>query len=389
MRVPNELPLDGIAWIDGGVECNGERLRGEAFEQRFPDARGCDHCGRVYPSEVEWVGAPIDRCIHCEFEDLYRLRSEDEQEFFARLAASEELPELARYLRRYGPEHDTSACGRRPHCFLCDATQSGAPMRALGELRAWLAARGLTRARARTAVIDAPSLRRSLRAWENLSEDERLAVLDAVRIPAMLPVAVGLSRAGQPALLHRESGLELVVVPKRGAMAPFLLASTPLSRRQAAVLGATTGGDALDLPWTGFEIERLPTLFRWGFRLPSEREWLAAFESSAGALERFVCDGAALVSVLRADAPVNELGLYDMAGHVAELIDVQATSVVTMGGSASTERARLEPASRAAPKGTTARVERVVRESHAIRPLGGLLASVVPECVGVRLALSV
>lgn len=262
-------------------------------------------------------------------------------------------------------------------------------MHALGPLRAWLAARGLTRARARAVVVDTPSLRRSLGAWANLSEDERLAVLDAVRFPTMLPMVVGRSRAGQPALLHPESGLELVVVPKRGSIAPFLLASTPLSRRQATAMGAATNGDELDLPWTGFDIERLSTLFRWGFRLPSESEWLAASESSAGALERFVCDGAALVSVLREDAPVNELGLYDMAGHVAELIDVQATSVVTMGGSATTERARLEPASRPAPKGTAARARRGVRESHPIRPLGGLLVSTVSERVGVRLAMSV
>lgn len=378
------LPLDGLPYADVEpfIVLDGAALSWEEFSSRHPDANLCERCHRVYPADVTFDGAPSERCIHCLYEDLLELKGDPEFASEIERLAEDHLA-LSRYLRRYAPSHDRESCCRRPRCILCDALQAGAPLNALHPLREWLEDRGLTPRK---------ELRRPRRAdfkdWPSLSESARVSALETVRPVLRLALEVGHARSGHLALLNRENDLEFVVIPGRGPVSTFLLATTPLSGQQATALGAVPSTLSPEMPWAGFDLEYLSSLWRWQVRLPTEREWRLACEPSAGPVAQFVCDGAPLARVIREGAPVNALGLTDLAGQVAELLAVQEVSVGTIGGSAATPRARLEALSRPAPKDSEARTLRCVLEQHPIRPLGGLLPSLVPPFVGVRLAAS-
>jgi hypothetical protein len=73
-------------------------------------------------------------------------------------------------------------------------------------------------------------------------------------------------------------------------------------------------------------------------------------------------------------------------GVASELVDIQLGSIVSVGGSFRSRLSELEPLTKPAPWGREARRSRLLVEQHEIQPPGGLLPSLVPPHVRVRVA---
>lgn len=390
------IPTDGLVYVDGSdtepMRVSGVAVTIDELDRAHPGVDLCEFCHRVYPAEVPIGGAPSEMCVHCVFESLHALVGDEAAwaEAWAVEAENEddEFPSLANYVLAFTAPHEPAACQRQPNCFLCDAALGGAPLTSLAELERWLEDQGFA------APAEEPELDpKVLDTWLELSREDQLRALATLARTLVLrdnrevELRVGESAEGIPILRHTVSGVELAVVPRQGRCRSFLLAITPLSAGQAAALGMPTNDLDPAMPWTGFDVARLQSLWSWGFRLPLEDEWEVASRTGSEPTSLFVAECESPASTERSPRAINALGLADLAGQVAELVEVREAAVLTVGGSHRSPASALEPLSLDAPKNTAKRRARALLEEHPIRPLGGILPSVVPPHVGIRLAL--
>jgi hypothetical protein len=392
------IPTDGLAFVDASesepmtVTVSGVAVTIDALERTHPAFRLCEFCHRVYSVATPFTGAPSEMCVHCVFESLHKLVGDEAAwaEAWAVEAENEgyEVPSLANYVLAFTARHEPAACQRQPNCFLCDAALGGAPLTSLAELERWLEDQGFA------APAEEPEFDpKVLDTWLELDRKDQdraltaLARMLVLRDNREVELRAGATVEGSPILRHVLSGVEFAVVPRQGRCRSFLLATTQLSAGQAAALGMPTNNLDPAMPWTGFDLAQLVGLWGWGFRLPLVQEWEVASRTGSGPASLFIaaCKGPAPVE--RSARPVNALGLADLAGQVAELVEVRNASVLTVGGSHLSPTSTLEPLSHDAPKNAAKRRERGLIEEHPIRPLGGFLPSVVPAHVGIRLAL--
>lgn len=390
------IPSDGLSYVDGSdtepMRVSDVAVTIDALDRAHPGFGLCEFCHRVYPAEVPICGAPSEMCAHCVFESLREVLHDEAAwaEAWAVEAENEDdgFPSLATYVWAFASRHDVAECHRQPNCFLCDAVRGGAPLDSREQLERWLEDRGFA------APAEEPELDpKVLDTWLERSREEQLRALATLARTLVLrddrevELRVGQSAEGIPILRHTVSGVELAVVPRQGRCRSFLLAITPLSVGQAAALGMPTNESDPAMPWTCFDVARLQSLWGWGFRLPLVDEWEVASRASSGPASLLVAECETPAAVERSPRSINVLGLADLAGQVAELVEVREAAVLTVGGSHRSPARALEPLSLDAPKNAAKRRERVLLEEHPIRPLGGILPSLVPPHVGIRLAL--